>query len=145
MILLGGRTFCDSRPNIPNKSEFINKIQVLKMDCLEWQDILLSGDEYPPLFNFSSSIQNDEIYIFGGMQESYYQSKNLYRIDLEPKPRLPGSDRAEIDYGQFKNRVNKFNGFNMQQTTLMQKKGSKADQGHTGLTAKNLMKMNLNK
>ena len=35
------------------------------------------------MFNFSSSLIEDQIVVFGGMGGDYMQSKNLYQINLE--------------------------------------------------------------
>lgn len=58
------------------------------MDSLEWFEVKYKSEDgslskVPDLFNFSSNIIDDKIIIFGGMQGSYSQSKNLYCIELD--------------------------------------------------------------
>ena len=60
------------------------------MDSLEWQEVKFKGylgNEFifPALFNFSSCIQDDTIFVFGGMNSDYRCSKNLIALQLEDK------------------------------------------------------------
>ena len=82
IVLFGGRKFSnlDEDP-----SEFVKEICLLKMDSLEWYEVYLKNKTFPEMYNFASTIVNDQIVIFGGMNQDYSYTNNLYSIELEKK------------------------------------------------------------
>lgn len=56
------------------------------MDSLEWLEVKYSASsQLPDLYNYSSSLVDDQILIFGGMQGNYSLSRKLFSIELEPQ------------------------------------------------------------
>ena len=85
MVVYGGKRFANPSPEVRYSSEFVNQIVVLRLDSLEWSEVnFMTGDQsldrFPDLYNFSTALMDDKIVVFGGMQGTYSQSKNLYSI-----------------------------------------------------------------
>lgn len=55
-------------------SEFVRQVAVLKLDTLEWHEVVFrgQGEHCPDLYNFSASLWGDEILLFGGMSNRYF-------------------------------------------------------------------------
>ena len=82
MVLLGGRRLANPAPNVILESEFVDEICLLKMDTMEWKRVKHAGDSFPRLYNYSSTMMDNQILIFGGMDGSYSLSKILFRVSL---------------------------------------------------------------
>ena len=88
LIVYGGKRFANSDPAVKyGKSEFVSSVVVLRMDTLIWYDVKFRDSEgclkkFPNVYNFSSEIADDKIFIFGGMLDTHSQSKNLYGMKL---------------------------------------------------------------
>ena len=72
MVIFGGRRFANPEPDVIYESEFVNDVALLRVDSLVWYKVRFKAEyeglaQFPELFNFSSSIIDDRIIIFGGM------------------------------------------------------------------------------
>ena len=56
---------------LADEDDFIMDVHILMLATLEWQVIKWSGVGMPGLYNFSSCVKDDSIYVFGGTIQSY--------------------------------------------------------------------------
>lgn len=99
LIVLGGRRIADPAPPLIQNSEFVNSIWLLRVDSLEWHYVNCKQNEFPQLYNYSSSLSEDKIIIFGGMNNKYMYSSCLYSIDLEARRSKHGHIVVDRDSG----------------------------------------------
>jgi len=72
VVIFGGRRFANPEPDVFYESEFVNDVALLRVDSLVWYKVRFKHEygglaQFPELFNFSSSLIDDRVIIFGGM------------------------------------------------------------------------------
>ena len=80
IVIAGGRN--DSIP----QDKILNDLWILKLNNLEWQRVLLGGNEYPKQrFNFGSCILGSKLILAGGIGHDYKLLKDFQEIELDQK------------------------------------------------------------